>query len=1443
MDELKAFFNSPCPSSNQVTKLRGPLTGGFRIPKEDTMNDMNRKEAHRHMVVPSGTDYAREVKDRETELYLKNEIERKQYESMSAGLESLEQLSLIGASVQNIGELNDEAMTEVYSKYSFQKKEDANNLAINSYKQQILDRIRGFPVVIIEGPTGCGKTTQVPQWLLDDCYHNRRPCKIIVTQPRRIAAISITRRVAQERGWDVGGLVGYQVGLDNRTSTDTRIHYVTTGVLLQKLVSAKTMNEYTHVILDEVHERGQEMDFLLLVVKKLLYTMSPAVKVVLMSATFNSKAFADYFMIPTPRGLQMSTCIKVEKREHMFTVKTFYLNHLNKFGSVLQNSMPKNGEPGINPEMHHLVIKLLNAFEQIDKQEDNYMDRSEADLPSVLIFLPGINEIEDLYSSLTDHDLRTKVADLECANYKWWVLPLHSTITADEQVRVFQRAPLGHRKIILSTNIAESSITVPDIKYVVDFCLMKVLEADAITNFTSLKLCWASKTNCEQRAGRAGRVRDGRVYRLVTDKFYDSLRDECPPEIVRCPLERLALLAKMLDMGPPSDILALAMDPPDMSNIHRTVLVLKEIGALKKTLDNEWSSSDGDLTYMGRIMAKLPIDVRASKLIVLGYVYGCLDECVIMAAAMSVKNVFNSPFRERLNAYNSKLTWADGSTSDCIALLNVYKVWNHLRQQQQFKQQGSEVQWSRRFFVQVRALRELDDMVRELRLRLSREGLESEGNASPWARNELPLALKVIMAGAFYPQYFIQVSQDEEREREALRTLSGFDPRNTVYLRNFPDHQPGEVYASLIKKVVKQQIGDEPCVSFDKNGRKVFLTFNDGSYLSRSEKENSGDPTIPGQVALPVYKCIKARQLRLDIRIPLLPLEKANALASAMQINNKDISMERTVPRLPEIDDTHFPLKITHEVNVGKFWVQYDDESTAAELRLIQYALNHGPLLTHTGDVSADEIYAAPYADASGTVMCRVRVLKLLPMDMVEVAYMDYGGTGRVSTCNLHALPAGASRTCPPLGVPCALAGVAPARRLHDRPAWSPQAYSCFRELISRPRLIAKVYSVVHGVVAIELLTDGGHVSVNEILIKKGFAVPCEESYESKLNHDLRQTANELNLAQKRAYNKEQTEAAFYQLGDAAPPNYRECVADVCLKGPYSPLESSLHNLMYSSRDKPVQIDSSSVNSVLLDTEPQITYERLLVAAEVGQNESFSKLTLRLSTLMPNIPALPAIIALLFCPTAELRRDSSATRYVSALCGLGAAPDAAPRFPEHDLLVNIDADLDVEDIGWINHNRYLTDYMLYCGEGQDMPTADDEFRPQIPGIIRKNLMQLIKKRRKLRPTEAVPTAWEWKSVPEDELMEITVPDMVERAVLYELHVPLELHPVSRDHLLALKRDNDQLKLLVSRTPISSSAELSCKLCGTGPMPPHAMRLHLYSNIHKEKEEDFQMFQT
>lgn len=1433
MDEVNEFFDLSRPKQRII--LRGPQTNGVQVVDEDFISNLSERRYEGPSTKPNlGSDYATEYQERERTIYM----ERKPtIDEHDGGIDSLENLTSIG-DMSLVADLTEETLTQVYNKYTFHK--DVNpNLSINEVKKKILATISAQNVTIIEGPTGCGKTTQVPQWILDDSYEKRKHCNIIVTQPRRIAAISISKRVCQERGWDLGGLVGYQVGLENKTTNDTRLRYVTTGVLLQKLVAAQNMNEYSHIILDEIHERGQDMDFLLLIVRKFLYTNSRSVKVILMSATFNIKDFAQYFAASTPTGYEMSPVISVQKKSP-FVVKDFYLNQLDKLGA-----MPhiKFEDPIISEESYNIVVKLIHAFENIDKNErhvDESQDETDYTRPTVLVFLPGINEIEELHKKLTYTKSRQEIVP-ESGQYNWTVLPLHSTITSDEQANVFHKAPPGFRKIILSTNIAESSITVPDIKYIIDFCLMKVLVADPYTNFTSLQLCWASKSNCKQRAGRTGRVCDGRVYRLVPDHFYEMLPEDCPPEIKRCPLDRLVLLSKMLKMGTPKSILALAMDPPDLSNIQRTVLTLKEVGGLLKTCNGELTPEDGDITYLGVIMAKLPVDVRISKLIVLGYIYGCLNECIIMGSAMSVKSIFSSPFQERLKAYNTKLTWADGSTSDCLAALNVYQVWHNLRQQQHFKTtRGGERGWAKEAYVQLRALNEMDDLVREMRRRLAREGIEDTmGNMkSSWNRAEKPFILKLLIAGAFYPHYFVQPKNTDDYERDAVKILAGCDPCNTIYLKTEGiSNQPLELYTKSLKHSL-YDVSDETRVTFDKNSSKIFVSFISCHRQRDQRQQDAIMPGIPGKVVLPVYKAVKMRQLKLPISINVLPQDKAEAAFAALSAKDKE-EINYLSARLPDIDDTYIDVVISHIINCGNFWVQHADVSSREELMKVNTGINNQNLTSVSAKkaVQVGELYAAPYEDESTATRYYRAVIKLLlPQDMVWVFYIDYGNYARVRKSTLREIPKNALRDISPLAFECMLSEIAPSVLKDTRGIWSNEANMKFQQLTANKRLIAKVYSVAYGVVSVELLVEN-QLNVNEYLIQQGLAQCAEEGYQSKLNHDIRESAKTLQMVQIRALNKEQALTSVPNHFEVHSPNPKDCCQRITLKGPFSPLEVSVFNLMLGSKDKTVGIEWNSVNSVLLDTNPQDPYERLLVSACVGQNQSGDRLTLRHTTLMPNIPGLLTIVSLIFCPTMEMRRDSTKTRYTSTLCGLGHDGNGRALFPEHDMLINVDVDLKNEDLEYINHLRHLMNIMLFRQDGQDEPLIDEKLKAMIPSKIREIITKLMLRQRKHREIIPVAQAWKWNSVPVTDIQEPDMPDTMQSSV-FPLHSALTLYPVNQDEIKKLAAENQKLYEAVSRnSAISSKRELECTLCGTAPLPLHSLRIHLFSRMHKEKEAD------
>lgn len=318
-----------------------------------------------------------------------------------------------------------EMMLPLFQKYNFTLK--PNKLPIRHTKDDILSRIRENPVVVLEGPTGCGKTTQVPQFILEEAYQRKEYCNIIVTQPRKIAAMSIAKRVSEERKCELGSLVGFKVGLKECISPDTRLLYCTTGVLLQSLINSKSMANYTHVILDEIHEREVDMDFLLIVVRRFLATNSSKTKIILMSATIDSKSFAEYFKTPKKVGYLTAPIISVD-RPRLFNVKEFYYDDLDKLRTDFAIDYEN---PGISSHMYTVAAKLVLVCDRLI--ENIHGEERMEYKPTVLIFLPGINEIDRM-----DRVLRETLSRIANPSEKpnLDIHRLHSILPADEQVSV-----------------------------------------------------------------------------------------------------------------------------------------------------------------------------------------------------------------------------------------------------------------------------------------------------------------------------------------------------------------------------------------------------------------------------------------------------------------------------------------------------------------------------------------------------------------------------------------------------------------------------------------------------------------------------------------------------------------------------------------------------------------------------------------------------------------------------------------------------------------------------------------------------------------------------------------------------------------------------------------------------------------------------------------------
>ena len=354
------------------------------------------------------------------------------------------------------------------------------------------------------------------------------------------------------------------------------------------------------------------------------------------------------------------------------------------------------------------------------------------------------------------------------------------------------------------------------------------------------------------------------------------MQSESIPEIKRAPLENLVLQTKLLDMGEPKAVLALAIDPPDLSNLERTILLLKEVGGL---LDKPYiiNRFDGELTDLGRIMAALPIEIHLAKLIALGHVFNVLRDAIIMSASMAMKSMFNNPFLKRLEAYNAKVNWADGTTSDSIAFLNAYSVWHsEITANRMKKKSVNERSWASRNFIQVRVIHEVDYLVSELTNRLEKLGIKETMGPNKIVLDAVDrgFVLKVVIAGAFYPNYFVRTYAPslEGDETQGTRELGGLDPTRTVYLQGWkPDH-PGRLYAKRIQELFKNVVPmyDQALVEFD-TSQRVYIMFSDEKLYGNERKQAQ----IPGKVSPSVYKALKLRKIGTELNIAVLDLKSA----------------------------------------------------------------------------------------------------------------------------------------------------------------------------------------------------------------------------------------------------------------------------------------------------------------------------------------------------------------------------------------------------------------------------------------------------------------------------------------------------------------------------------------------------------------------------------------
>ena len=539
-------------------------------------------------------------------------------------------------------------------------------LPVTQRREDIAAAIRDHQVVIIAGETGSGKTTQIPKICLE--LGRGRAGKggglIGHTQPRRIAARSVAERIASELKTELGDVIGYQVRFTDRTSKASRVKLMTDGILLAELQRDRQLTKYDTIIIDEAHERSLNIDFLLGYLRRLL-PKRPDLKLIITSATIDPERFAQHF---SDRHGAPAPIIEVSGRTYPVEVRYRPLVELSE--------QDEEGETVVRDQTEAIV--------------DAVRELSAEGPGDILVFLPGEREIRDTADVLRDLNLRNPLD----------VVPLYSRLSAAEQHKVFS-SHTG-RRVVLATNVAETSLTVPGIRYVVDSGVARISRFSARTKVQRLPIEPISQASANQRSGRCGRVEAGIAIRLYAEEDFDSRPEFTDPEILRTNLASVILQMTSLGLGEVGRFPF--VEPPDQRNVTAGVQLLTELGALQP-------EGTPRLTQVGRRLARLPIDPRLGRMILEADRLGCAREVVVIAAALSLQDPRERPAELQAQADQQHARFkAEGS--DFLTWLN---LWRYLKEQQRELSSSAFRRMCKKEFLNYLRVREWQDFESQLR--------------------------------------------------------------------------------------------------------------------------------------------------------------------------------------------------------------------------------------------------------------------------------------------------------------------------------------------------------------------------------------------------------------------------------------------------------------------------------------------------------------------------------------------------------------------------------------------------------------------------------------------------------------------------------------------------------------------------------------------------------
>lgn len=565
---------------------------------------------------------------------------------------------------------SDNSSPEKRSENSPSKRKDIleqrKNLPIWEAHDTLCQQIQDNRVIVVVGETGSGKSTQIPQFL-NECPYAQEGC-VAITQPRRVAAVNLAKRVAAEQGCRLGEQVGYSIRFDDTTSKKTRIKYLTDGMLLRELINDPILSQYHTLILDEAHERTLMTDMLLGFVKKII-KKRPALRVIIMSATLNAERFSEFF-----DGAEI--CY-ISGRQYPVQIHYTY-----------------------TPEPDYLDACLRTIFQLHTKLPPG----------DILVFLTGQDEIEALEALIKSYSkqLPSNLPQIQAC-------PLFASLPQEQQLQVFLPALANHRKVVLSTNIAETSVTISGIRYVIDTGLAKIKQFNSKLGLESLTVQPISQSAAMQRSGRAGREAAGQCYRIYTEADFDKLPKETIPEIKRIDLSQAVLTLKARGQN---DVINFHyMDPPSKEGLLRALEHLYSIGAL---------DDNGHINDLGYQMSLIPLLPSLARAVLAAREHNCLSEVIDVVSCLSTDSMFLFPQEKRDEAIEARLKFlhSEGDLLTCLNALRQYLESSH----------DSRKQWCSQNFINRRALKTILDIRKQLREHCLKAGWEL--NSSPEVNSE-----------------------------------------------------------------------------------------------------------------------------------------------------------------------------------------------------------------------------------------------------------------------------------------------------------------------------------------------------------------------------------------------------------------------------------------------------------------------------------------------------------------------------------------------------------------------------------------------------------------------------------------------------------------------------------------------------------------------------------